>query len=236
MDLEETNKMWQHPWLLAHRVHLHDKLKKVALDPEGKGKPAQLSLASRVTDVDSKNATITLANGEVVQGDLVLGADGVKSVTRSRVVGREVAPFSSGKSAFRFLITRKAAQEDPLCANLVQKMGELVIWYSSDRRIVCYPTTNNELLNFVCIHPDAESNSDSETWGAEQKGHFENMLKVYEGWDKAVLALLEKADVDSLKVWKLLDMEVLDTWVSMLTPSSLKSFSILKKLLIESYR
>jgi hypothetical protein len=40
------------------------------------------------------------------------------------------------------------------------------------------------------------------------------LLKVYEGFDPAMLALLEKADKDSLKVWKLLDMKVLDSWVS----------------------
>jgi hypothetical protein len=35
----------------------------------------------------------------------------------------------------------------------------LIIWYGSDRRIVMYPCNNNELLNFVCIHPDTESHA-----------------------------------------------------------------------------
>lgn len=43
----------------------------------GEGKPAKLNLRSRVTDIDCKNATLTLENGEVFCGDVIVGADGV---------------------------------------------------------------------------------------------------------------------------------------------------------------
>ncbi len=66
-------------------------------------------------------------------------------------------PFSSGKSAFRFLISRQKALEDPKTKKLAEKNGELIIWYGTDRRVVMYPCQNNELLNFVCIHPEPES-------------------------------------------------------------------------------
>lgn len=61
--------------------------------------------------------------------------------------------FSTGKSAYRFLVPRQAALDDPKTAKFAEKQGELVIWYDVDRRIVMYPCANNELLNFVCIHP-----------------------------------------------------------------------------------
>jgi 2-polyprenyl-6-methoxyphenol hydroxylase-like FAD-dependent oxidoreductase len=38
-------------------------------------------------------------------------------------------------------------------------------------------------------------------------------LKVYDGFDSRLLALFRKADPNSLKVWKLLDMEPLETWI-----------------------
>lgn len=172
---------------------------------------AKLYTSSRVVDVDSTNATVFLEDGRQFQGDLVIGSDGVHSVTRRKVAGESVKPHGSGKSAFRFLISRKAAQEDPLTSKFVQKSGELIIWYGSDRRVVVYPTTNNELLNFVCIHPDSNSEAGDDTWNT--RGNYERMLQVYEGFDPALLALLKKAHVDGLKVWKLLDMEVLPTWV-----------------------
>lgn len=212
MHVKEANEMWQHPWLLAHRVHLHDALKHAATGAQGKGLPAKLHLKGRIVDVDAAKASITLEDGTTVQGDLVLGADGVKSITRKTVAGREVTPFGSGKSAFRFLITRKAAQDDPVTSKFVQKLGELIIWYGADRRVVMYPTTNNELLNFVCIHPEAETDAGNDTWNTD--GNYDKMLKVYEGFNPALLALIGKADRSSLKVWKLLDMETLPSWVS----------------------
>ncbi|RDW94889.1 FAD binding-containing protein [Coleophoma crateriformis] len=212
IDLDGPNKMWQHPWLLAHRVHLHDALKKAATRPEGQGKPAELHTSNRVVDVDPEAATITLENGKTIQGDFVIGSDGVRSVTRKKVAGRDVNLFSSGKSAFRFMITRQSALDDPVTAKFAQSPGELIIWYGTDRRIVMYPTTNNTQLNFVCIHPDSESGAGgADTWS--QKTSLEEMTKVYEGFDPAMIALISKADKDSLKAWKLMDMETLPTWV-----------------------
>ena len=211
MSTEESNKMWQHPWLLAHRVHLHETLRDVATSPTGKGQPAKLHTSSKVVDVDPVNATVTTEDGKKYHGDLVLGADGVHSVTRSKVPGGDVKPFGSGKSAFRFLMKREVAQEDPKTSSFVQRTGELSIWYGADRRIVMYPTSNNELLNFVNIHPESESEASGD-WNTQ--GHLDKMLEVYKDFDPAVLALLEKADPESLKVWKLLDMPVLPTWIN----------------------
>jgi 2-polyprenyl-6-methoxyphenol hydroxylase-like FAD-dependent oxidoreductase len=42
---------------------------------------------------------------------------------------------------------------------------------------------------------------------------LDQILKVYKDFDPAVLALFHMADPTSLKVWKLLDMEILPTWV-----------------------
>jgi 2-polyprenyl-6-methoxyphenol hydroxylase-like FAD-dependent oxidoreductase len=171
--------------------------------------PAELYTSSKVASVNASNATVTLLDGRTFQGDLVLGSDGVRSVTRKAI--SDIKPHGSGKSAFRFLISRKAAQDDPVTAKFVQKAGELIIWYASDRRVVVYPTTDNTLLNFVCIHPDTESDAGSDTWNG--LGSREKLLKVYENFDPSLLALLRKAD-DELKVWKLMDMETLPTWVN----------------------
>jgi len=166
----------------------------------------------KVLSVDPETAIITLENGETHQGDLILGADGVHSVTRKVVAGRDIKPFSSGKSAFRFLINRKVVEDDPITAKFIEKPGNLLIWYAEDRRVIAYPTTNNQLLNFVCIHPDTLSEAGSDGWN--KGGSFDQMLKIYEGFDPAMIALISKADRESLKAWKLLDMEQLSTWVT----------------------
>jgi 2-polyprenyl-6-methoxyphenol hydroxylase-like FAD-dependent oxidoreductase len=120
MNLEESNKLWQHPWQLVHRVRLYEELKRVAVSENGAGKPAVLHTSSKVTDVATDTGIITLENGTTIKADVVLGADGVYSRTRSFVSGRESEIFGSGKAAFRFLVARQKVLANPETANLVE--------------------------------------------------------------------------------------------------------------------
>lgn len=210
VDLNEANKIWQHDWVLAHRVQLHDTLKRVATSPDGQGIPVELLLDRRVVDVDPIQASIEISDGSIISGDVVIGADGVRSACRRRVPGGDVQAFGSGKSAFRFMFKRDAALADPVTAKLVQRPGELLIWYSSDRRVVIYPTSDNSLMNFVCIHPESESNAGNE-WSTTSSPEL--LLQVYRNFPVECRAMLSKAEPDTIKSWKLLDMKVLPTFV-----------------------
>lgn len=56
---------------MIHRAHLHEALHKLALELGVKVK-----LASTVVDYDLDAPSLTLENGSVHHGDLVIGADG----------------------------------------------------------------------------------------------------------------------------------------------------------------
>ncbi|EAW19656.1 uncharacterized protein NFIA_027300 [Aspergillus fischeri NRRL 181] len=60
--------------LLVHRAGLHEALLVAVLAP-GSGSPAKLQTSSKVVDIDPDHATLTLGDGEVVQGDVVIAAD-----------------------------------------------------------------------------------------------------------------------------------------------------------------
>ncbi|KAE8152748.1 hypothetical protein BDV25DRAFT_127732 [Aspergillus avenaceus] len=211
MDLTESNKRWLHPWLLAHRVDLHNNLKRVATSPTERHGAIPLRTAARIARVDAKAATVTLEDGTQFQGDVVLGADGVHSVTRHVLPGGQMTAACRGKSAFRFLVSKKAAVSDPITAKLVQHSGELSMWFGTDRRIIMYPTSHNTMLNFVLIHPENESAADTgDTWG--QQGNLDKMLHIYKAFDPTVLRLLQKANPKTVKVWKLLDLDVVPQW------------------------
>ncbi|CAK7234558.1 hypothetical protein SEUCBS140593_008984 [Sporothrix eucalyptigena] len=198
------------PWLLCHRVHLHEELKRRATGTEFDGPPATLKTSSRVVDIDAFSGTATLESGEKIQGDVVIGADGVHSTARTKVPGGNISTKSSGKSAFRFLVSRQSALEDPKTAEFAQKSGELIIWYGPDRRVVMYPCSDNKMLNFVCIHPREESEAKTDDWNSG--ANKAKLLQVYEKFSPSLLALLDKADAETLKVWELMDMDALPSW------------------------
>lgn len=68
---------WYQEWYLVHRVDLHNKLKSEATSQSRPGVPVQLHLACMVSDVDLINASVTLEDGRIFEGDLLLGADGL---------------------------------------------------------------------------------------------------------------------------------------------------------------
>lgn len=156
---------------------------------------------------------MTLENGDVIEGDVLIGADGVHSLTRSKLC-KETKPFSSGKNAFRFLITRQQALDDPETNSIARDFGAVDMWDSSDRRVVIYPCANNELLNFVCIHPDSMTTIDAGGDSYNQQIGKDTLLEVFKDFNPQVRKLLEKADPATLKLWPLLDMATLPTWVN----------------------
>ncbi|KAH7134970.1 hypothetical protein B0J11DRAFT_426125 [Dendryphion nanum] len=212
VDLTKSAQIWQHPWLLAHRVHLHSELKRLATATEGKGAPVELRTSARVVDVETNAGIVVLESGEKIQSDLVLGADGVHSRTRAKIPGAEgIKTFGSGKSAWRFLISRKMVLEDPETKRFAEKEGHLSMFMARDRRVVIYPTSDNTLLNFVCIHPTAESEVQRGN-GWSQTADKAKLLEVYRDFNPALVKLLSMADEETLKVWELLDMENLPAW------------------------
>ena len=211
LPAKKMNVIWQHPWHLAHRVQVHEELKRACVSEEGKGRPVELRTGCQVKDVDVAAGRLVLESGEVVKGDVIVGADGVHSATRKQI-STEIRPFASEQSAFRFLMPKGRALEVPGIAQYLKEDGELIMWHGVKRRVVMYPTSNNTQLNFVCMHPAEESGASVQNADWDQGASLDTLLKVYEGFDPAVIGLLGQADPKSIKVWSLLDMDELPVW------------------------
>ncbi|KAK5663371.1 hypothetical protein OQA88_3799 [Cercophora sp. LCS_1] len=209
IDLRIPNKRWQHPWHLVHRASLYEELKRLATSEEGIGMPVTLRTGRKVTELDPNQGMLRLDNGETVFADLIVGADGIYSMTRKYIKDNKL--LSSGKAAFRFLVPRKVAEADPITAPLVHQKNTLLMWYGSDRRIVVYPCNDNRLLNFVCIHPETGSHATpSDEWN--KQATVSQVLNVYADFDPRIRTLISKVDPSTLRVWQLLDMDQLPTF------------------------
>lgn len=144
-----------------HRADLHAML----LDVARKSSLVHLNLEHRVERyVEQGDAvTVRLARGDgstmEVEGDALIGADGLRSVMRAQLLG-ETPTRVSGHLAYRAVL-----RQDALPAAL--RSQQVTVWLGPRLHVVQYPLRRGELLNVVAIrHGQAPADLDSWDHGA----------------------------------------------------------------------
>lgn len=130
----------------AHRVDLHESLKRMATALDGPGIPVTIKTKSEIVAYDAESPSMTLKDGTVLTGDLLVGADGIHSLSVVEILGRPNPPQPAQHSncCYRFLIPRGLVEDDPetsfFTKSLVGLQG-LRIWpdVARNRRLVYYP-------------------------------------------------------------------------------------------------
>ena len=183
----------------AHRADLLEALGRVV--PDG-----AVRLGRRCVNVEvgrSKHtgpARLTFADGEVIDADVVIGADGIHSLIRAAVTEtKETPPAYSGSCAFRALVP---AQDAPAFA----RSPTQVLWLGPGHHLVHYPVRAGELINLVAFAP--AGGYTTESWTATAT--VAEFLREFEGWDPRLTALIEAAGVPGR--WALLDRRPLGRW------------------------
>ncbi len=87
--------------IVIHRVPLSRILRDAA---EEAGAVVQVGLSITELTQDDESVTVTLTDGTQRTYDLVVGADGVRSQTRSLIFGDEIEPQYSGTTMFRWIV------------------------------------------------------------------------------------------------------------------------------------
>ena len=202
LDPEMTDK-YGFPYLLIHRADYLKILYDLAIEFG-----VEIKTNSRVLKVDEKTKTVTLKNGDKYTGDLIIGADGIKSNVRDTAVVTEetVLPLPSSYCAYRVTIPGDIMNSDPMISHLMKDIKSNC-WIGYRRHIMAYPIKNGTLYNMVLIHPGQAAIG---VWNEpadliEMKNHFKN-------WDPIIQKLLSYVDDNSLK-WVLADMPRLPRWV-----------------------
>ena len=183
------------PYMHAHRADL------LAAILAEIGDDARIRMNAHVADVgqDDAGAWATLADGEIVRGDVLIAADGVRSAIRERLFAPE-SPRFSGCMAWRGLTS----------ADAVRDLGyerDSYIWMGPERSVVIYFVSGGSLINWIGIGPS--DGDTAENWTTQ--GTTAAVLKEYEGWHPMVRGLMERS-APPFK-WALYDRKSLDEWV-----------------------
>ncbi|AYG66151.1 MULTISPECIES: FAD-dependent monooxygenase [unclassified Rhizobium] len=182
-----ARRRWGAPYGTAHRATLQ----KALLDAVAANALCALHLGRRI-DLEDR----TMPDGIVGRDfDLVIGADGVWSKTRSLVPGAP-SPLFSGNIAWRFTVPEASA---PAILNRTS----VTAFLGRSSHLVCYPIRENAAFNMVAI---VSGSSASHDWNATgSKAQRESMLRGFSGWNDAILHMLERQEQASF--WPLYEMK-----------------------------
>ncbi|KAL5085976.1 hypothetical protein Trisim1_009742 [Trichoderma cf. simile WF8] len=214
ISVTEQRHRWQKPWLQTYRVDLHRHLKETAISNYAVGMPAQLHTSSRTVSVDAHKATVTLDDGNVIQADVIIGADGVRSVARLSVCEeKKYIADAPTQNAFRFMISIAKIQDDPATASFLDTVDSMDMYYADDRKVVMYLCEHGTSLNFVCCHP-ASLSGKSFSQGYDHKAAKASLLDVYQSFSPDLLAVMAKVSNEDVRIYPLLDMDTLPAFAN----------------------
>src|SRR3954453_6356663 len=184
------------PYWGVHRVDLQQTLATAFTDAAGAG---HLHLGHAVTAVDAEAGTLTLDDGTVVGGDVVVGADGVHSTVRDAVAGPGTGPVYSGTSAFRGLVPVDALPGLP-------DPHAIQFWAGPDAHLLHYALgRDDDTVNFFAVLCGPA------TWeGGNRPAAEDELLDGFAGWHPAVREML--AAVPQSPRWPLLSQPSLTRW------------------------
>jgi salicylate hydroxylase len=195
---DEHERLHRAPYNQVHRADLHDLLaaRVRAFDTN------VVRLNSRVSSFaeSQSGVRVTLASGETFDGDLLIGADGVKSAVRVPIAGSADAVYG-GDAAWR--LTLPADQLPP------DFMGQVMsVWMGPGAHAVCYYLRAGALLNFVGLVETDEVSEES--WSA--RFPWEKLKADFRGWHRDIQLVIDKADRSQCFRWSLFYRPPIANW------------------------
>ncbi|KAF4585973.1 salicylate hydroxylase [Ophiocordyceps camponoti-floridani] len=188
-SLDDYEQRWGHVYNLFHRQDMHAMLREAALSDEGEGVPAVLVVNHKCTWIDIEAGLIGFDNGSSSRHDVIIGADGIGSATRS-ALGIRPEKRPSEQSCLH----ANVRTEDAVRAGLVDYSldSALEYWGGQDGswdKIVLSPCHGGRLLSYYCFFPRERGDYAAQAWAAEDRP-VDELLGPYPELDGRVRAHL----------------------------------------------
>jgi len=182
----------------VHRADLHRELADLVVSHD----PTAIRTGHAFVGLVQNSAGVSLkfSNGVEVRADVVLGADGVRSVVRTQLFGVD-RPRFTGYMAYRGLVPYA-----DLPAGVVEPTSCLST--GPGRSFTRYLVRGGSLVNFVGL-------TERDDWREEGwsiRATVKEMLEEYGDWYQGVRTIIAATPADGLFKWALFDREPLAEW------------------------
>ncbi len=188
-------KRFPYPYGLIHRADLLQ----VLVDHCSKCPSIKISTSTNVVGFDNKDDRVIIhtENGDQYVAAAMIGADGIASVVRSKLLGDGPAR-KSGYVACRSVV---AAAEFPKHL----RNNAMTLWAGPRHHLVHYPLRNHSMYNLV-----AAFRSDNVTEGWDGEGDARELHAHFESAAPEIQAVLQR--VETWRMWVLCDRDPIENW------------------------
>jgi salicylate hydroxylase len=175
------------PYYAVHRADLHSGLLAL-VPPDRVHLGARLAAVSQTTDA----ARLHLSDGTTVTADLLVGADGIHSISREQIAADQ--PRYSGQTIYRGLVPAERVR-------FLVAEPRVQLFLGPDQHCVCYPVSAGRLISFGATV--SASDWREESWAA--RGDVTRLAEAYAGWHPDVIRLIGAAE--TVNRWALHDRD-----------------------------
>ncbi|PSB19060.1 monooxygenase [filamentous cyanobacterium CCP2] len=161
--------------------------------------PGEVKLGHKCIGVEETDNGVTAVfeNGHKAQGDLVVAADGIRSILRTYVLGQQIEPKYGGYTNWNGLVPADEALAPKDC---------WIIYVGDHKRVSMMPVAGDRFYFFFDVPLPKGTPANPETYKAELKEHFQ-------GWADPVQALIELFDPSGVARPEIHDIGPIDRYV-----------------------
>lgn len=170
-------KHWGAPLYNIHRADLIDIL--AGAMPAG---TLRLGVQCTGFEQDDEGVTVTLASGEKLRGDALIGADGIHSAIRKQLRGDEPTHFSN------ILMWRALIPADKLGSINLEEKGNY--WFGPGRTLITYWVRPNNLYSILASVPATEVQRESWT----ESGDIDELHRSFSDIEPRARKMMEQID------------------------------------------
>lgn len=143
-------------------------------------------------------STLTFENGETVTADLVIGADGIKSVVRKQLFSQK-EPVFSGEHAYRAVISINDAH------GLVTDNNPR--FYMGENGTIAY---NLPLRHRGQLSYDITAPSDDDSWAPEISSDY--LVQTLDGFDERIVQVAKELNLSQVTSRSVFDIDSIASW------------------------
>jgi FAD-dependent urate hydroxylase len=186
-----TERMGQRPYPIARA-----ELQAMLMDAFGTERIRFGKRMSRI-EQDEHSVTVTFADGTSATGDVLIAADGAKSLARAYVVGEELERRYAGYVNVNGLVRADLA---------IAPVDQWTLWVGDGKRVSVMPVADDRFYFFFDVVEPAGLPYEHGTAPALLSKHFS-------GWAPAVQRLISSIDPATTNRVEIFDLDPFHTWV-----------------------